>query len=116
MARSVIAVTLGQALPNGYNSVAAGKGDKSATLDTAQAAAVAACAAVTANVTVAGDPTALGLAQAADTAAAAVGSAITVMKTGDMVVSIDTSVIGTRNKFEAAVQALRQALYGSMAS
>lgn len=113
MAYAVIRATLGQSLGNGtYNSSAAGVGDKVTALDTTVTAAIAAAAAVTANATVAADPTALGLAQASDTAVAAVSSAQTVVKTGDMAVTINTAVITDRNKFRSALRAIEQAAYG----
>jgi hypothetical protein len=113
MAFAVVRATLGQALADGrYNSSAAGVGDMVTAEDTTITAAIAAAAAVTANATVAGNPTALGLAQASDAAIAAVAAAQVVIKTGNMVLTMDTAVITDRNKFRSAMRAIEQAAYG----
>jgi hypothetical protein len=116
MAFAVVRATLGQALPDGrYNSVAGGVGDKVTALDTTITAATAASTATTANVTVAGDPTALALSQATDAALVVVAAAQTVVKTGDMVLTYNTSTIDTRNKFRSAMRAIEQAAFGALA-
>lgn len=113
MAFAVIRGTLGQSLGSGqYNSSAAGIGDKVTALDTAITAAVAAAAAVTADATVAADPTALGLAQASDAAVAAVGTAQTAVKTGDLVLFFNTTTVNDRAKFRSAMRAIEQAVFG----
>lgn len=113
MAFAVIRATVGQALPGGaYNSEAASVGDKVTALDTAVTAAVDAAALVTADATVAGDPTALGLAEDTDAAVAAVAAAQAVVKTGDVVLFMDMAVVVNRNQFRSAVKAIEQAVYG----
>src|SRR5690349_18949924 len=105
MALVKIKATLGQSLGDGKYNSTAGAGYPPASLDTAVTAAIAACAAVTANATVAGDPTALALAQAADTAAAAVATARTSQNSGDLVLIYDAAVITNKNALRSAIKA-----------
>ena len=136
MAVAAFKATLGIAVPSGgYSASAAhGKPDPraaAATADTEVAAAQAleaavsdARAAAAANGVIAGDGTALGLVNAIQTAfdlliaqnviaKAATLAAKNSVASGDMIVLVDSSVIATKNKFAAALEAIRRLTYGS---
>lgn len=121
MARKAFAATLGQSLGEGrFNTDAAGHPSIAvsiAAVAALQAAVDDAVVAALADVTISGDPTALGLVEDIETAFAAYVAAVTATDTAstakNLVVDFDDEVITSRNALKAALRAIEQTAEGS---